>query len=117
MAFGGAAAVQQLTDRKVRIGGTLTLAADASGTIGLFGDATADVQLPDAFQPRATQYLGQDVTLAEALNVQVNIQTDVTAPAPLSITKGGDPFQITIHNDLAGGGATSGTLEIIVTFL
>jgi hypothetical protein len=113
MAFTGIAVVQQITDRKVRITG-LSLAGDAAGTIGLFGDATAGVQLPNAFNPKVYDYQGEDISLAAALQVSYVPVTDVSAAVPISITKGGAPFQISMHNDNAGGGQVSAELEIYV---
>lgn len=112
MAFTGTPVVKQTTDRKVRITGP-TLAADATGTIGLFGDTGADIQLPEAFEPKPSSYNGADLALADVIEARTPIPTtDVTAPVPISVSKGGTPFRISYHNDLAGGGATSGLLEL-----
>lgn len=50
MAFTGTAVQKMVTEKLVRITG-LSLAAGVTGTIGLFGDSGAGVQLPDAFNP------------------------------------------------------------------
>lgn len=49
MAFTGVASVVELGPNTVLIVGSLTLAAGATGTIGLDGDSGADVQLPKSF--------------------------------------------------------------------
>ncbi len=114
MAFTGTAVVTQITDRKVRITG-LSLAGDATGTIGLNGDSGAGVQLPDSFNPKPTTYNGNPVSLADAIEVTQQPVTDVTTPVPISVTKGGTPFRITMHNDTA---ATAGPeIEIYVEYL
>lgn len=114
MAFTGAAVVKQISDRLFRITG-VSLAADASGTIG-FSDKTiaAEVSL---VAPSWDPY--GDVTLQDAVQVKVNPVTDVSAAVPISVVKTGvdhGDFVITMHNDNAGGGQDSAGLEIYVEF-
>lgn len=121
MAFTGTPATQRLGNNKFRIAGGITLAGDASGTIG-FSDKTvaAEVSLaaPD-WQPYSVGGSGatSEVTLIEAIEVSITIGTDVTTPVPISVTKTGTThadFVITLHNDTAA--TVSGELEIFVTF-
>lgn len=122
MAFGGTAVLKKVTDKLFRLTG-VTLAADASGTIG-FSDKTsaAEVSLvaPD-WQPYQHAEPGQAaagvVSLQDAINVRTAPTTDVTAAVPISIVKTGTThldFVITLHNDTAG--TLSGVLEIYIEF-
>lgn len=122
MAFTGTPALQQLGNNKFRIAGGITLAGDASGTIG-FSDKTvaAEVSLPaPTWQPYSVATgtgTSNDVTLIEAIEVSISINTDVTTPVPISVTKTGTThadFVITLHNDTAA--TVSGELEIFVKF-
>ena len=119
MAWTGSATVKQINDRCCRVTG-LSLAADASGVIGLADNETVGaVLLPASFKPGPTKYYGDAVSIADQIKVIMNITTDVTAPAPISIAKSGTTFAdfaLTFHNDLAGGGATSGVLELYIEF-
>jgi len=121
MAFTGTPVVQRINDRKFRISGAdLTLAGDASGTIG-FSDKSvaAEVSLtaPD-WQPYdlpGTQ--GGTVTLIEAIEVSIALASDVTSAVPISVVKSGTThadFVITLHNDSAA--TVSAVLEIFVEF-
>lgn len=110
MAFTGVAVVEKITDGLVRITG-LSLGISAVGTIGLFGDATADENLPDDFDPTAYG----DVILTDSIQVLVT-QDGGGAPLAtmvLTIAKAEGPFQITMTNLIA---TTTGTLEIYVRF-
>jgi hypothetical protein len=117
MAFTGTPALVKVSDRVFRVTG-VTLAADASGTIG-FSDKTiaAEVSL-DA--PEWKPYVngdGEPVSLQDAVEVAVYITTDVTTPVPVSVVKTGtkhSDFVITLHNDTAA--TTSPGLEIYVQF-
>lgn len=120
MAFTGTATIEQVSDRKIRITG-LSLAGDASGTIGFPGeDVAAEVELP-----ALTSWIpfknaeGDLVSLAAAIECRVAPTTDVGVAVPVSIAKSGSDqsdFKLTLHNDLAGGGQASGTLEIYVEY-
>lgn len=112
MAFTGTATVKQISDSKVRITG-LSLGIGASGTIGLFGDATAGVNLPDAFNPKVYDFNGSDVALADSLQCYVVADGAVTVAPAVHIAKAGTPFQITLTN---GGAAASGSIEIWVIY-
>lgn len=114
MAFTGTPVVTQISDAKVRITG-VSLAAGASGTVGLNGDATAEVELPDAFNPKVYDYNGTDVPLAASLQVWCVPVSDVANFAiPIRIVKAGTPFQITFTNDEAA--VASAELEIYIVF-
>ncbi len=114
MAFTGAAVVKQVTDGLVRISG-LSLAEGDDGTIGLFGDSTADVQLPEGFLP--TEYSRSDgsgpVTLFDSVQcwwVAVGV-----GGADFIVSKGSPPFQITF--DYGGASeAASAEMEIYVRY-
>lgn len=115
MAFTGVAVVKQISDSKVRITGLSLAAAGDTGTIGLFGDSGAGVQLPDAFNPKVYDFNNSDVALADSIQCWCVPTTDVSNFAiPIRITKGGTPFRITLENDSAATG--SATLEIWVYF-
>lgn len=119
MAWTGSATVTQISDNKVRITG-LSLAADASGTIG-FADKTvaADVSIPKLPNWQPYKANGVSVTLQDAVSVEIVPVTDVSAAVPISVVKSGTThadFAITFHNDNAGGGQVSAGLEIYVSF-
>lgn len=121
MAFTGTPTVKKISDRCFLVtSADLALAADASGTIG-FSDKTVAAEV-SLVAPSWQPYTIDDdpaVTLIEAIQVLVNVKTDVTAPVPISVAKAGTThadFVITLHNDLAGGGATSGILEIYIYY-
>lgn len=111
MAFTGAAVVKKVAENLYRITG-VSLASGDSGTIGLTGHATAEVELPqtDDWQPYA------DVTLQDAIQCWCAPVADVSAFAvPIRIVKSGDTnddFLITLTNDAAA--TNSAALEIYV---
>lgn len=117
MAFTGVAVIQQISDKKFRITG-LSLAGDASGTIGLAGKTVpAEVSLEAPEWGNYVNAKGDKVTLVAAVECRLNVTTDVTTPVPISVAKTGagvDDFAITLHNDTAA--TASGTLEIYVEF-
>ena len=111
MAFTGTAVYETVASNLVRITG-LSLAAGASGTIGLFGDGTADENLPDNFNP--VDY--GDVTVDEAVEVGITAVTAATTAegASFVVTKTTGPFQIDIaHLD---GANASAEMEIFVRY-
>ena len=89
MAFTGVAVVTKIAEELARITG-VSLAAGASGTIGLFGSG-ADVELPEGCH--WGPYDGID--LAEA--VQVAIAPGIA----LTVAKAAAPFLVTLTNDAA----------------
>lgn len=119
MAWTGSATRTMVSDRMFRIAG-LSLAADASGTIGFFGGNPAAEQTIN--MPWWTPYKNGDddlITLRDAIKISFLIITDVTAPVPISVVKTGTDqgdWLATFHNDLAGGGTTSGQLEIYLEY-
>lgn len=118
MAFTGTPAVQKINDRKFRIAGGITLAGDASGTIG-FSDKTvaAEVSLPAPNWDPYSLPDGSTVSLIEAIEVSIALTTDVTSAVPISVVKTGtthQDFVITLHNDSAA--TVSAELEIWVEF-
>lgn len=124
MAFTGTPVLKKVTDTLFRLTG-VSLAADASGTIGFSeSGASPEVELvaPD-WKPYQLDQPGQAaagvVSLQDAVMVWLNPVTDVTAGVPISIVKTGtahDDFAITIHNDNASEGQVSGGLEIYIAF-
>ncbi len=119
MAFTGAPVVQKISDRKFRVTG-VSLAADASGTIG-FTDKTLPLAEASLDAPEWHPYgiPGNDVSLIEAIECRANPVSDVSAAVPISIVKTGTThlnFVITLHNDNAGGGQASADLEIWVEY-
>lgn len=123
MAFSGTPVVKKLSDKMFRISGAdLTLAGDASGTIG-FSDKTSAAEISLAapqWQPyRLPGPAAQTgiVSLIDAIKVSVNIASDVTTPVPISVVKTGTThldFVATLHNDTAA--TVSPVLEIWVQF-
>jgi hypothetical protein len=112
MAFTGVAVVTKVSDSVFLVTG-LSLAGDASGTIG-FSDKTVapEVELtaPD-WQPRS------GLTLSQLIEVRQTIVTDVTAAVPISVVKTGtshEDFVITMHNDSAA--TVSPALAIWIEF-
>lgn len=123
MAFTGTAAFQIVTQNLVRITG-LSLAAGASGTIGLHRKtAAAEITIPAQFNPDVYTIDGgggalNTVTLAESLDVSAkpNQTGGITVAVPCNIAKTGttpEDFQASLANP--SGGATQG-LEIFVRF-
>jgi hypothetical protein len=113
MAFTGTPTIQRITDSCFRIT-DVTLAGDASGTIG-FSDKTvaAEVSIPaPAWEPYE---LDGTVSLIDMVQVLIGFTTDVTTPVPVSALKTGTThldFVITLHNDTAA--TVSPSLEIYV---
>ena len=109
MAFTGSPTFYEVSDRVIRVTG-LSLAAGATGVIGLFGGA-AEISLPDGFKP--TPY--RDIDLAESVEVSFNSDANPAAAVfpSVSIRKQASPFQASFVN---GGGAPSGSIEIWMRF-
>jgi hypothetical protein len=115
MAFTGTPVVTKVSDKCWRITG-VTLAGDASGTIG-FSDKTSLAEcsiVGPNWQPYALSD-GDVVGLQDAFKVTVGFSTDVTTPVPISVVKTGTThllFAATLHNDTAA--TVSPSLEIYV---
>lgn len=100
MAFGGVATITELGNLSVRITGP-TLALSTAGSIGNFGDATADIQLPTGHAALALTDL-----------VIVN-KTVAGVIVPFTVAKvAGPPIQVSVRN--ADAGNASGALEIYI---
>ena len=117
MAWTGVAVVKKVTDRLFRVTG-LSLAGDASGTIGFSDkDVAAEVSLvAPTWQPFENSE-GGSVALQDAIWVLMNVVTDVTSAVPISVVKSGTDhgdFVITFHNDSAA--TASANLEIYIGF-
>jgi hypothetical protein len=118
MAFTGVAAITKISDRKFRITG-LSLAAGASGDIGLVQNANADVQLtaPGWDRYETSGVGGGLVELDDAIEVRYCVaEAALAVTEPLSIVKSGNgpaDFLATLTNPDA---AASGALEIYVEF-
>lgn len=117
MAFTGVAVVTKVSDKKFRITG-LSLAGDASGTIGFSDkDVAPEVEL---VAPEWQPYKNAEndlVSLQAAIECRTQPVTDVTAAVPISCVKTGTDhgdFVITLHNDSAA--TLSAELEIFVEF-
>jgi hypothetical protein len=92
--------------------------ADGSFTIG-FSTKTVPANFSIVAPTWQPNELDGDVTLQDAVEVEVIIAGAVTTPVPISVEKTGDThldFLITIHNDNAGEGVTSPALEIYITW-
>ncbi len=118
MAFTGTAVVQQISDNLVRITG-LSLAAGASGTIGLFGNSgTPGVRLPNSFNPAPYVAENAQVPLAASLDVSVApAAVGVATAIPYAVVKAGTgeaDFVATVTN--THGSLASPNLEIYVRF-
>ncbi len=118
MAFTGTAAIKKVADNLYRITG-LSLAAAASGTIGLAENSSAAVQLEGTGWNRyqTTGAHGGQVELDESVQLSYEVaEAALAVVEPLSIVKSGDgpeDFLITLTNPDA---AASGALEIYVRF-
>ncbi len=118
MAFTGSATIVQVSDRQVRVTG-LSLAAGASGTIGLHEKTVpADVSLPAAFAPRPYDMpeSSTPVALQSSVKVTVDSENPGAVQMPIGIVKTGTTpldFVATISNP---GGDVTGNLEIYVEF-
>ncbi|HDI51236.1 MAG TPA: hypothetical protein ENF45_01275 [Bacteroidetes bacterium] len=86
MAFTGTLSFTTLGKNTV-VGKGASLAADASGTIGNYGDTGADEQLPENFPTL-------DADLTELIIYQISTANN----KPLSYNIAGDPLRITITN-------------------
>lgn len=117
MAFTGVATIVKVSDKKFRITG-LSLAGDASGTIG-FSDKTVAAEV-SLVAPEWQPYRNAEndlISLQDSVEARVGIVTDVTTPVPISVVKTGTDhgdFVITLHNDTAA--TVSAGLEIYVEF-
>ena len=120
MPFVGVPVVQQISDKRVRISGAgAALAASAVGTIGLFGDGGANVQLPDSFDPQQYVYGTTTLTPSDVIKCDAIPVTAVAGVGrlPFIVKTGatfGAPFRITMTNPDAVN-ATS-EMEIYVDF-
>lgn len=116
MAFGGAATIQQVSDKIFRVTG-LTLAGGASGTLSLPGGA-GDVKLTgDSAKWGAYKLQGAiAVGLQDAVQVAINHSADVATAIAYTITKAGTTnadFLITLKNATATAGPA---MEIYITY-
>lgn len=117
MAFTGTATISKVSDKLFRITG-LTLAGDASGTIG-FSDKTVAAEVSLVAPEWKPYHNGENalVSLQDAIEVRVGFSTDVTSAVPISYTKSGTnhgDFVATLHNDSAA--TVSAALEIYIEF-
>lgn len=118
MAFTGTATITQISDSIVRITG-LSLAAGASGTIGLFpATGTAPgAKTPQAFQPAVYEYGATSVALSDSIDVTTKpAATGVATAIPISVVKSGTTtadWRATLTNTSA---TDSPALEIYVRF-
>lgn len=108
MAFTGSAVFAEVSDRVVKITG-LSLGNAAAGVLGLFGDAGAEVELPDGFQPEPYR----DIDLAEAVEVSFVHVTALAAAPAVQVVKAASPFRVTMTN---GNATPTGALEIWLRF-
>lgn len=110
MAFTGTPVIEKIADNLFRITG-VSLAGDASGTIGFSDKAVAaevSMVAPD-WDPLGT------VSLIDGVQVSITLLSDVTSAVPISVVKTGTThadFVITLHNDSAA--TASAELEIYV---
>lgn len=117
MAFTGTAVIQYVSDRKARITG-LSLAAAATGTIGLVANASAAVKLdpPDNWN-RYKNAKGEEIELDASIQVTViKAEAGLATTEAVAVVKTGDgpaDFLATLSNPDA---AASGALEIYVEF-
>ena len=118
MAFTGTPVIQKISESKFRITG-VSLAAAATGTIGLTQHPSAEVQLEapqwDRYQTPGLQ--GGQVEVDAAVEVRITyVDAAGTTTEPVTVTKTGDSpvdFLATLTNRDA---AASGELEIYVEF-
>lgn len=117
MAFTGTPVVTKISDKLFRVTG-VTLAGDASGTIG-FSDKTSAAEV-SLNAPEWHPYRNSEnayVSLIQAVQCDVGFVTDVTAAVPISVVKTGTThldFVITVHNDTAA--TVSASLEMYIQF-
>src|SRR6185295_11596627 len=90
MAFTGSATIIPISDRIVRITG-LSLAAGASGTIGLFtASGTPGVKTPQSFQPAVYEYNTTSVGLQSSIQVTTQpAAIGVATAVPITVVKSG----------------------------
>ncbi len=117
MAFTGTPTVIPISDRIVRITG-LSLAAGASGTIGLFtASGTPGVKTPQSFQPAVYEYNTTSVGLQSSIEVTAQpAAVGVATAVPVSVVKTGTTnvdFLATLTNTSV---VNSPDLEIMVRF-
>lgn len=116
MAFTGAAVITYVSDTVVRITG-LSLAAGASGDIGLSQNAAADVAIECPTWNRFKNARGQEIELDSSIECTVHCaEAGLAVTENVSIVKtndGPEDFLITLTNPDA---AASGALEIYVEF-
>ncbi len=121
MAFTGTAVFEQISDSIVRVTG-LSLAAGASGTIGLSTRTTpGEKSLPAGFKPQPAKYDGHAVGLIAAIDVTVkpNGTGGILVAVPVNVVKTGDTPQtwlVTLTNPTSGPGSATNGLEIFVKF-
>ncbi len=115
MAFTGTPTVTSLGKNTVRITG-ISLAAAASGTIGLTGGG-AGVSLPANFPSAVDAALSAaGLTMADGVDVRYNRSSSGgTQASHLTVAKQATPFLITLTNP--DGANASGSLEIYVQYL
>lgn len=107
--------VRSLGKNKVRLvaaaaGGLKILHGAANALkLGLFGDATADVQLPQSFYFEP----GFGGAKEDIVQVLLNRATADANPIAYRVVKGGNPWQIVVTNDDAANDGPD--LEILVT--
>ena len=116
MAFTGNATIKKVSEGLLRVTG-LSLAAGASGTIGLFGIGVgADVELPE--NPTKGWKPYEDVSLQDAVQVTANPVADVAGyDEALRVVKTGtvdSDFLITVTND--DGDVATPELELYIRF-
>jgi len=116
MAFTGSAVISYVSDTCARITG-LSLAAAASGDIGLSANVAADVPLVFPNWDRYKNGRGDQIELDQSIEISyVVAEVGLAVVEPLSIVKTGDgraDFLATFTNPDA---AASGALEIWVKF-
>ncbi len=117
MAFTGTPAVTYVSDNKVRITG-LSLAAAATGTIGLAANVAAEVPLnPTAEWDRYVNARGETIELDDSIKVTViKAEAGLSTTEAVAVVKTGNgptDFLATLSNPDA---AASGALEIWVEF-
>lgn len=108
MAFTGVAVFAEVSDRVIRVTG-LSLGNAAVGVLGLFGDAGAEIQLADGFQPEDYG----DIDKAESVEVSFVTVDALAAAAAIQVEKAAAPFRVTMTN---GNATPTGDLEIWLRF-
>ena len=115
MAFTGTPVVVQIADNLFRITG-ISLAAAATGTIGLVG-GSGEIDLPAPSWDRYNNSLGQQIELDQSIQVTVvKAEAGLATTEAVAVVKTGDgptDFLATLSNPDA---AASGALEVYVRF-